>query len=96
MNGLLMLFGVFGVPIAMLAAVAGTIFFRGIGWRIAAALPVLPVAGYFATVLVPAWRLDPTSHNLFPFELGTYFWPAFPYMFILVFIYVRRRRSKSH
>ena len=38
------------------------------GWRMAAALPLLGRAVWVATF---AWdvSLDPTSHNLFPFEI---------------------------
>jgi hypothetical protein len=83
----LTLFGFFAVPIALLGAVVATIVFRGIRWRIAAVLPLVVVAAYFAVVLIPDWKRDPTSHNLFPFELGMYFWPTFPYMLILVALY---------
>ena len=79
------------VPIALVGAAVAMIAFRGIAWRIAAAVPLLAVAGYFAIVLIPDWARDPTSHNLFPFELGMYFWPAFPYMVVLVAIYGTKR-----
>ena len=94
MAGLLMLFGFVTVPIALVGAVVALVAFRGTVWRIAASLPLVLVASYFAAVLIPAWMRDPTSHNLFPFELGMYFWPVFPYMAALISVYLMRRRQR--
>lgn len=89
-----MLLGVLLVPVAVVGATIALFTFKGIGWRIAAALPLVAVAGYFAVVLIPDWIQDPTSHNLFPFELGLYLWPAFPYMAVLAAIYWRSHKRE--
>lgn len=84
---LLGIFGFFAVPIALLAALVGLVRMRGLGWKLLAMLPILAVGSYFLFVLMPDWERDPTSHNLFPFEIGARFWPAFPYMLALVVMY---------
>ena len=87
----LMLFGLVAVPIALVASAIAVVVFEGRRWRLAAALPLVAVTVYLAVVLVPDLVRDPTSHNLFPFEVGLYFSPAFPYMLILATVYYMRR-----
>ena len=41
------------------------------GWRLVAALPLLGVLGVVVTIVVDI-RVDPTAHNLWPFEFGIY------------------------
>lgn len=89
------LLGLLLVPLAIVGAAIAVIAFKGRWWRIAASLPLAAVAGYFAVVLIPAWVRDPTSHNLFPFELGLFFWPAFPYMAVLAAAYWRSHRREA-
>src|SRR5665647_1942759 len=64
-------------PLTIFASAIGTLTWKG-GWRKLAAVPLLAVVGYFAVILIPAWTKDPTSHNLFPFELGIYLAPTIP------------------
>ncbi len=80
---LLMIFGFFTVPIGLVMSAIGVFKFRGLKWRVAAALPWIAIAAYFAFVLMPDWQRDPTSHNLFPFEIGMNFWLTFPYALAL-------------
>ena len=69
-------------PATFIASLHATYRWHGV-WRKLAALPLVAVAAYFAIVLIPAWMKDPTSHNLFPFELGIYLSPTIPFMAIV-------------
>ena len=51
------------------------------GWRIAAAAPVVMMALVVLRILVDAAR-DPTSHNLWPFEIVM--WGGFSCLWMLV------------
>lgn len=60
--------GILGIVVAYLAAQAGCVGRWSGGWRLAAGLPLLGWAvwgGLFARDV----SSDPTSHNLFPFEI---------------------------
>ena len=57
------LLGLFG----LLAALWGLWRWRG-GWRVAAALPALAMGFVILRIIVDGMR-DPTSHNLWPFEI---------------------------
>ena len=91
---LLMIFGFLTLPIGLVIAAVAVFRLRGLRWKIAAALPWIGVAGYFAFVLMPDWAKDPTSHNLFPFELGVNFWLTLPYIVGLWWAY-RATRSNA-
>ena len=74
-------------------------------WRLLACVPVIPLAGWGVSI---AWGVtrDPTSHNLWPFELV--FWTALSFLLFGVFLlgrwlamrsdrdrYVRNRRDRA-
>ena len=93
--GPLLVLATFAVPIALIGSVAAVFVFKGTWWRIAGGLPLLAVAAYFAAVLIPDWARDSTSHNLFPFELGSFVWPALPYMLVVGAVYWRRHKGTA-
>lgn len=70
------------LPLTLVISAIGTLRWKG-RWRALAAVPMLAVAAYFAVILIPAWMKDPTSHNMFPFELGIYLSPTIPYMAVV-------------
>jgi hypothetical protein len=59
-------------------------------WRLLAAVPLAAFLLWVAVYLVPDWAKDPTSHNLWPFEAGFWFWPSLPYMAVVTFVRSRR------
>ncbi len=82
--GLLMVISSFLLfPLTLLASAYGTLAWKG-RWRLLAAVPLASVVLYFAVILIPAWRVDPTSHNLFPFEFGIYLSPTILFMAVVV------------
>ena len=70
-------------PATLFASAYGTATWQG-AWRKLAAVPLLAVIAYFAVILIPDWITDPTSHNLFPFELGIYLSPTIVFMGIVL------------
>jgi len=92
---LLMIFGFFTVPIGLVISAVAIFKLKGIGWRLAAAVPLIAVAAYFVFVLIPDWQRDPTSHNLFPFEIGMHFWLTFPYALALLFAHRAIRQAQG-
>lgn len=93
--GPLLVFATFAVPIALLGSVAAVFVFKGVWWRVAGGLPLLAVAAYCAVVLIPDWARDSTSHNLFPFELGIFFWPVLPYMLVVGGVYWNKHKGSA-
>lgn len=81
-------------PATVAASVYGIYRWHG-GWRKLASVPLLAVVGYFAVILIPAWMKDPTSHNLFPFELGIYLSPTIPFMAVVWWLHTRSRYARS-
>jgi hypothetical protein len=87
--GLLMVLSSFLLfPMTLCVAAYGLYAWRG-GWRKLAAVPLVAVVSYFAFILIPAWAKDPTSHNLFPFELGIYLSPTIPFMLVVAVLHRR-------
>jgi len=80
-------------PLTIFASAICTLTWKG-GWRKLAAVPLLAVAGYFAVILIPAWMKDPTSHNLFPFELGIYLSPTIPFMAVVLWLHRKANPSE--
>jgi hypothetical protein len=56
-------------------------------WRLLAWVPVLPLAGWAVFIAVGVTS-DPTSHNLWPFEL--LFWAALSLVLLALFVVGRR------
>jgi hypothetical protein len=79
-------------PLTLAASAFGAFTWKG-RWRLLAVVPILAVVLYFAVILIPAWMNDPTSHNLFPFELGIYLSPVIPYMAVVLWLH---RRAGPH
>jgi len=87
----------FLLPIASMIAgiwsIVATCTWRG-GWRWAGAVPLIAFFAWIGIVLVPAGIKDPTSHNLWPFEVGIYLSPSLPYMAIAAGVRRNHLRSK--
>jgi hypothetical protein len=82
--------------VAPLVAVAGGIWSFvavmtwGRAWRLLAAVPIAAFLLWVAVYLVPDCVEDPSSHNLWPFEAGLWFWPSLPYMVVVTVVRSRR------
>ena len=93
--GFVVMAGILGIAVAYLAAQACCVIrWRG-GWRLAAGLPLLGWAvwgGLFARDVTA----DPTSHNLFPFEIMIAVTAALVYLGVLaVARHMLARRSSD-
>jgi hypothetical protein len=78
---------VFLVPAALAALVAMWLARTSRDeWQLLAWVPVLPLAGWGVSI---AWSVtrDPTSHNLWPFELV--FWAALSLVLFGIFLFTR-------
>ena len=62
------------------------------GWRLLAAVPAVAVAAHVLVIARGVAR-DPTSHNLWPIELGMTVAPALAFLIILALL--RRRMGRG-
>ena len=83
---------VFCVPAALAAIVAGWLSASSRDeWKLAAWVPVIPLALWGPFIALGVTR-DPTSHNLWPFELV--FWVLLTAVLFVVFLLGRRILSR--
>ncbi len=80
----------FGVPIAAVAASWRAFRHWGGAWRFLGGAPLLLLA-FWVLVLIASWAVDPTSHNLFPFEI--LIWAAGSLAWLALLWVVRKLRK---
>ena len=90
--GMLIMPLLFGIPLlAIVLCIVAMILWKGI-WRLAGGVPLVLFGIWLVNFLIDVTK-DPTSHNLWPFEL--LYWAAFAWVWLIVWFVVKKGVSKQ-
>ena len=93
----LLLFRLLEVSVGLLFCVVGLIALKGLRWRLAAAVPLVVVAGYLAGVPIPGWTRPPAPQTSPLLQFGEVVGPPVVSWVGILFLsyYVTHRRTQG-